>query len=419
MDKKLKTFITVFFIGAAYALIYALPFVQYMFYDPLVKSIGATNAQLGFLIMIYGLGNIFGAPIGGWMADKFNHKTIYLAALAGNAALCFFFAYNLSYTVAIFVWIGLAVTSLFAYFPAHVKIVRLLGEKDGQGKVFGLAEAAGGVGSIIVNSIALYLFARAASEVGGFKLVVLGYGIASVIVCVILWFLIENPGKAKAAEVKKDKVTAGDFLTVLKHPGTWFTGIAIFSVYSLYVSLSYFTPYFTSVLGVSVTFAGAVAIVRTYLIRIVGAPLGGMLGDKMKSVSKAILISGIGAIAVILVIMNVPVGTSTTILITLTLLVSLFTYIGRANMFAVQAEVKIPEKFSATAAGITCAIGFSPDLFQFTLFGNWLDKYGNQGYQYIFIYTIAVLIIGVVNSFLSIKYKKKVESQEAEILEAV
>lgn len=413
MSNKMKTFITVFFMGAGYAIIYALPFVQYMFYDPFVEAIGATNAQLGFLIAIFGIGNIVGAPIGGWMADKFNHKTIYILSLVGNGLLCFLFAANLSYKFAVLIWIGLAVTALFAFFPAHVKIVRLLGDEDTQGQIFGLSEAAGGIGSIIVNTIALFLFAKAATAVGGFRIAVIGYGVASLILAGILWILIENPEKDKAAnkEGNADKITMADFATVLKYPGTWFTGIAIFVVYTLYVSLSYFTPYFTGVLGVSVAFAGGVAIVRTYLIRIIGAPLGGYLGDKLGSVSKAIIIAAIGAIAVIFTIMNVPASVSTNLLIALTLLVSLFTYIGRANMFAVQSEVKIPEKFAATAAGITCAIGFAPDLFQFTLFGNWLDKHGNNGYRYIFIYTMIILAIGIVNAVLSIRFKKKMEVQ--------
>lgn len=410
MKKQLKTFMTVFFMGAGYALIYALPFVQYLFYDPLANALGATNAQLGVLIAIFGIGNIVGAPIGGWLSDKFNHKTIYLLALVGNAALCFLFAFNLNYKFAIIIWVGLAVTALFAFFPAHVKIVRLLGDEDNQGQLFGLSEAAGGIGSIIVNSIALFLFSKAASEAGGFKMAVMGYGLASLIITAILWVLIENPEKVKE-ESKQESITAADFLTVLKHPGTWFTGIAIFAIYTLYVSLSYFTPYFTSVLGVSVAFAGGVAIVRTYLIRIAGAPLGGYLGDKLGSVSKAIIIASVGAIAVIFTIMKVPAGTTTSILIALTLLVSLFTYIGRANMFAVQSEVKIPEKYAATAAGITCAIGFAPDLFQFTLFGNWLDNHGNDGYKYIFIYTMAILVVGIVNAVLSIRFKRKMEAQ--------
>ena len=411
MNKKLKTFITVFFIGAAYAVIYALPFVQYMFYDPLVESIGATNAQLGTLIAIYGLGNIFGAPVGGWLADKFNHKSIYLWSLIGNTILCFLFAYNLSYSFAIIIWIGLAVTSLFAYFPAHVKIVRLLGTEEEQGKIFGLAEAAGGIGSVIVNGIALFLFARAVNSLVGFKYVVIGYGVASAILAVILFFLIDSPVKVSAEDKAKNpdsNITLKYFGVVLKNPGTWFTGIAIFAIYTFYVSLSYFTPYFTGVLGVSATFAGAVAIVRTYVIRTVGAPLGGMLGDKLGSVSKAIIIAAGGGMIVVFIIMGLPVGASTNVIIALTLITAVFAYIGRANMFAVQSEVKIPEKYSATAAGITCAIGFSPDLFQFIMFGNWLDKFGNNGYRYIFIYTIAILAVGIVNAILAIRYKNKI-----------
>ncbi len=407
MNKRMKSFITVFFMGTAFAITYALPFIQYMFYDPLVESLQVTNAQLGVLIAIFGVGNIVGAPIGGWLSDKFNYKSIYILSLVGTAILCFAFAFNLNYSFAVLVWIGLAITALFAFFPAHIKIVRLLGDEDTQGQMFGLSEAAGGIGSIIVNSLGLYLFSKSAVSSIGLRNAIIGYGVAALIIGAILWVLIENPKETK--EDKEEKITMSDFLTVLKYPGTWFTGIAIFSIYTLYVSLSYFTPYFTNVLGVSVAFAGGIAIVRTYLIRIVGAPLGGYLGDKMNSVSKAIIFAATGAIITILIIMNVPASTSTAILIVLTLLVSLFTYIGRANMFAVQSEVKIAEKYSATAAGITCAIGFAPDLFQFTLFGKWLDKYGNLGYRYIFIYTMAILAVGIVNAILSIRFRKKLE----------
>ncbi|WP_313755719.1 MFS transporter [Tissierella sp.] len=412
MNKRLKVFITIFFIGAGYAITYALPFVQHVFADPLAEGLNASYAQLGTLIAIYGIGNVIGAPIGGWLCDKFNHKTIYLLSLVGNGILCFLFAMNMNYKFAIAIWIGLAITGLFAYFPSHVKIVRLLGDEDNQGQVFGLAEAAGGVGSVIVNGIALFLFARAASNVGGIKYVSIGYGVASIVIAAILFFLIDSPEKVtdkKQSDV--DKVKASDFIEVLKLPGTWYTGIAIFCVYSLYASLQSFTHYYTNVLGISATIAGGVAIVRTYVIRTFGAPLGGYVGDKIGSVSKAIGIAAAGAILTILAIMILPHSTPISIFIALTLLVSVFTYVGRANMFAVQSEVKIPEKFSATAAGITCAIGFSPDLFQYTLFGNWIDKYGNGGYKYIFIYTMAILAVGIVNAIFSIRYKKKVETQ--------
>ena len=85
---------------------------------------------------------------------------------------------------------------------------------------------------------------------------------------------------------------------------------------------------------------------------------------------------------------------------------SVVTYVARGNMFAVPAEVKSPERFAAMTAGITCAIGYSPDLFQFQLFGSWLDNLGNDGYRNIFIYTIAIMIVGVLNSLLTFYFKK-------------
>ncbi|MFA5576164.1 MAG: MFS transporter [Tissierellaceae bacterium] len=410
MNKKLKTLITLLFMGTAYSIIYALPFVQYVFYDPMVEGLKATNAQLGVLITIFGIGNLL-APIGGWFSDRFNHKKIFIGGLIATSLLNFLFAFNLNYKFALFIWFGLAISGLLVYFPAHIKIVRLLGDENNQGKIFGLSESAAGIGSVVINTIALFLFSRAISDIVGLKFAVIGYGLAGILAAIVLWFLIEVPDDIQSIK-EEEKIKASDFLTVLKYPGTWFAGIAIFTTYTLYVSLSYFTPYFTSVLGVSVAFSGGLAIVRTYLIRFVGSPLGGMMGDKISSVSKVLAISFASALLIILGFLNLPVGANMTLIIALTLLISVFTYVSRGNMFAVPAEVKSPAKYAAMTAGITCAIGYSPDLFQFILFGHWLDKYGNQGYKYIFIYTMVILLLGIVSSVLTLNFKKKIDGKE-------
>jgi len=411
MKNKVKVLSTLLLMGTAYAIIYALPFIQYVFYDPLVEGLKATNAQLGILIAIFGLGNIFGAPIGGWFSDKFNHKTIYIISIVGTAVLNLVFAYNMNYSFAIFVWLGLAVTGLFAFFPAHIKIVRSLASESDQGKIFGLSESAAGIGSVVVNSIALFLFSRSAVGIIGLKSAILGYGVIALVVAIALYFLLENPTE-KMVTKEEDKVRLKDFMTVLRYPGTWLAGLAIFATYTLYVSLSYFTPYFTNVLGVSVAFSGVLAIVRIYFLRFAGAPLGGYLGDKIKSVSTVLAVAFASAIAIILVFMNLPVGVSMTVIIIFTLLIALSTYVARGTMFAVPAEVRSLKKFAATTAGITCAIGYSPDLFQFTMFGNWLDKHGNAGYTYIFYYTVAVLIVGLVAAIATVRYKHKLEMKE-------
>lgn len=415
MKVKGKVVATVFLMGLAYALIYALPFVQYVFYDPLVEGLNSTNAQLGTLIAIFGLGNIFGAPIGGWVSDRFNTKYVYIIGLLGTAILNFILSFFMSYNVAIFVWIGLAVSGLFAFFPAHIKLVRQLVDEDSQGTIFGLAESAAGIGAVVVNVVALFLFNQVTSQVVGLQMAIRGYGVMTIIVAVILWFVLKSP--SKEAVTAADKIKFKDFGAVLKYPGTWLAGIAIFSSYTLYVSLSYFTPYFTDVLKTSVAFSGGLAIVRTYLTRFVGAPVGGVVGDKLGSVSKVLAGALLASLVIIFTFRLLPVGTSINMLIMFTIILAFFAYMARGTMFAVAAEVKCNPKYAATTAGITCAIGYSPDLFQFTLFGNWLDNYGNQGYDYIFIYTMVVLAVGIASSLFVLKYKKKVDARNSDLNE--
>jgi MFS family permease len=416
-----KTFLTLFFCGMAYAITYAAPFVQYVFYDPTLKALGATNAQLGILVMIFGWGNIVGAPIGGILSDKFNHKTMYICGLMGTSLLSILLAYNLNYDFALFVFAGFAVTGLFLLFPAHIKVVRLLTDENNQGKVFGFAEAFAGLGSVIVNTIALSVFAWYVDEVFGFKAVLIFFGLCGIACSAVLYFLVDGPAKLKekgTIDKAKAPITLSDFFVVLRCPGTWFAGIAVFSTYTLYCSISYFTPYFTNVLGVSVVFSGGLAIIRTYGIRFVMSPVGGVLGDKFGSVTKVLLLSWIGAAVVVTAIMFLPPETPIAVAVILMLLMGVFTFTARGTMFAVPSEVRIPVKYAAITAGIVCAIGYSPDLFIFILFGHWLDTYGNAAYNYIFIYDIVMCALGVVSALLTFRYKRRFAEQVGVPVEA-
>ena len=410
-----KQLLIVFFMGLAFAVVYATPFVQYVFYDDLAGALHATNTQLGFLIAIFGIGNLL-EPFGGALSDKFNTKKVYLLGMFITCALNFLLAMNMSYTFAIFIWAGLAVAGLILYFPAHTKLVRLVGDEESQGTIFGFTESACGLASVIINFIALGLYAKVAvgamGGVAGLKAVIISYGAVGLIATIALVFLLPDPEKAGKGQDGGDsgqetKLSMKEWAGVFKDPRTWFAGIAVFATYSTYQTLSYFTPYFTNVLGATVVGSGAIAIIRTYGIRIVGAPLGGYMGDRIHSVSSVIAtVLACGAV-ITLIFMFMPAGVPSVLLTVMTLVIGFMVHIARGAMFAVPSEVKIPRRYAASTAGVVCAIGFCPDLFQAAMYGHWLDTCGNAGYTRIFIYIIAIMVVGVINGVATVVYKKK------------
>ena len=410
-----KQLLIVFFMGLAFAVVYATPFVQYVFYDDLAGALHATNTQLGFLIAIFGIGNLL-APFGGALSDKFNTKKVYLLGMFITCALNFLLAMNMSYTFAIFIWAGLAVAGLILYFPAHTKLVRLVGDEESQGTIFGFTESACGLASVIINFIALGLYAKVAvgamGGVAGLKAVIISYGAVGLIATIALVFLLPDPEKAGKGQDGGDsgqetKLSMKEWAGVFKDPRTWFAGIAVFATYSTDQTLSYLTPYFTNVLGATVVGSGAIAIIRTYGIRIVGAPLGGYMGDRIHSVSSVIAtVLACGAV-ITLIFMFMPAGVPSVLLTVMTLVIGFMVHIARGAMFAVPSEVKIPRRYAASTAGVVCAIGFCPDLFQAAMYGHWLDTCGNAGYTRIFIYIIAIMVVGVINGVATVVYKKK------------
>lgn len=406
-----KQYLTIFFLGLGYTVVYATPFIQYVFYDPLVAALGCTQQQLGYLITIFGIGNLL-AMFGGVLSDRFNTKKIYMVGVGIICILNLLFAFNMTYSFALVTWAGFAIAGLFLYFPAHIKLSRLVGSEEQQGTIFGFVEAFCGICNVIVNFVALYFFTKFATDkfgVNGLKAAIICYAIIGIITLVFLFFLIPNPDDVVAASTEEaaEKVTLQDWLTVIKSPRTWMSGIAVFSTYTMYCTLAYFTPYFSNVLGVSVAFTGGIAIIRTYGTRFIGAPVGGWLGDRIGSVTTVIGISLAGAIACILIFLKLPQGTSANILIAMTILIAILTYMARGSMFAVPTELQIPRKLAGSTSGFVCAIGYCPDLFIFVLYGYWLDHYGNLGYNRILLFAAAIMAIGVLNTIAVLLYKKK------------
>jgi len=328
-----------------------------------------------------------------------------------------------TFTSAIALWVGFGVSSLVMNYPAHIKIVRSLADDKHQGKIFGFNETFVGLANIVFGAIQMFVFTYFAGGLLGIKASIIVVSLLSLIFAVLVWFVIDNPdenkekAEEKAPKESLPKMTGADYLNIVKSPATWLIGLSIYAMYSAIATLSYFTPYFTEVLGVTVTFSGALAILRLYGMSLIGAPLGGFLTDRVQSASKVLLVVNITIVILLLILMNLGASTSVGTLIVLTLAISLAVYIGRGSYYAVISEMNVPKRYTASTIGIAAALGFSPDLFQFVLFGHWIDKYQAEGYNNMFIYQIVICGLGALTALVVLKIKNKKQKTRSKGIE--
>ena len=78
-----------------------------------------------------------------------------------------------------------------------------------------------------------------------------------------------------------------------------------------------------------------------------------------------------------------------------------------------QPELGIPTKVSATAVAIATLIGYLPDMFVHTMFGNWIDQSGAAGYNKILLYGVGTAVLGIIAAVLAVIQSKKVAQRKA------
>ena len=108
-----------------------------------------------------------------------------------------------------------------------------------------------------------------------------------------------------------------------------------------------------------------------------------------------------------------PGGTSGGLLVVLLLLVGIAMFLCKGTYFSIQPEMGIPTHISAMAVAIATFVGYIPDMFVHTMFGNWIDAYGDAGYTKILFYGVGTAVLGVIAAVWAIAQAKKVAKRNA------
>ncbi|MCY6960090.1 MFS transporter [Clostridium brassicae] len=404
-NKNLKRFLIIFILAFGTTAMYSLPYMKSSFYDPMQQSLHLTHTQIGNLLSLYGMIGMISYFVGGWFADKFSVKKLITFSLVSSGALGFYFATLPSYNMLLLTFILWGFTTILTFFSASIKVVRMQGSQSEQGRIFGFYEGLSGIAGTIISFIGLYLFGKFTQITVGFKYVIWLYSASSIICGILLFFLIEE---------NKDDTTSENALNfksmakIIAMPKAWLIGIIIFSTYLVFSSLTYLSPYLSKVYVMPITLVSALSIIRTYVIKMGASPIAGILTDKIGSSIKVMFVGFILTAISVGTYLIIPKANTFIWIAVINMLVLTSILCGfRGIYFASVSESNIPIEITGAIVGFASLVGFSPDAFYYTLAGNWLDKYGQKGYNYIFILSLMAAILGVFATYLLNKINKK------------
>lgn len=386
--------------------IYKLGFMKDAFYVPMQEFMGLSHTQIGGAVSIAGWISTFGFLAAILVVDRISKKIMIPASLIGICLCGLWLSTFPSYPVFLLIYCLLAICADMLYWPTMLKTVRLLGNEDEQGRMFGILEAGRGLMDTIVAFCALGIFSAFGSNEAGLRAAILFYAVVPGVIAIIAYFLLEPdeaPAEAAApAESEEPKKKSNDTISrALKNKKIWLVSFNVFFVYSVYCGLTYFIPFLEEAYALPAVLVGVYGVINQYGLKMLGGPVGGFITDKvLHSATKYLQICFVIVAAILVVFACLPhkqLGIVIGMIITLT--ISAFVFSMRAVFFAPMDEVKVPRDITGSAMSIGSFLGYLPGAFMYAIYGAILDHFeGMSGYRIVFI---VMAVFAVIGFFLS------------------
>ena len=411
-EKMARNFWAIIIVAFGGAIIYGLPYFRYDYYDAYLEVYNLTDTQMGVFGSILGVFGMISYLFGGIVSDRFSTRTILTVSLIGTGLGGFVHLLPLNFTALVCLYAFWGVSSLFAFWPCCIKAVRILSGSGDQGKAFGFFEGGRGIGAGLMATGAVFAFKIGAGQmddqVAGMRYAIIFYSVLTILMGVLVFFKVQDETMEKS-----DRVTFKGIGELLRMPAVWIIGFVTFCNYVFTLSMYYFTPYLTEILGATVTFAAALAASKRWF-SLLGNVGGGIVTDKVGT-GRMLLISfivmAVGTVGMLLLPQN---SGSIMIFTVLFVIVYIFYNVNYAMTWAMMDEGAIPERLSGSAAGLISTIGYLPEIFCSLLAGIMIDQNpGWEGYRNYFGFVTAMLVIGAVLVMIWIKYLNKKKKEEA------
>lgn len=386
------------------SVIYTPMYLKGVFYDPLIQALGASNAELGAMVSLYGITAVICYLPSGIIADKFRMRTLAWVGFIGTAVLTFAYAMLPSITMCYVLFAGMGVTSILIWWGTRFKVIRLCCEEDEYPARIGVSYSIYGAAGLIIGLINVAIVAAFPVPAQGVQVLLVFLGVVIAVLGVLSFILIPD---FKGEIDKEAKLfSLSDVAEAVKTPGVIWACLAYFCVYCVYQGATYTTPYLTS-LGADPNLVNVAGLIRTYGIGLLAGPVLGVIAARIKS-TKTILGCFLLAIVVLAVFIALPQDPSMAIVATcLVVVFGFFTYGAFSIGSSPLSELGIPMRIFGTAVGLLSVIGYVPDVFIHTWYGSMIDASGDAAFNMIFGFEIMFAVIGVVMLVMCLRTVKK------------
>ena len=394
------------------SVIYTPVYLKNVFYEPLMKGLNCTNADLGALLSCYAIVALITYLPAGILADKVRMRTLSWVGFGGTAILTFIYAMLPSIQMLYVVFVGFGITSILIWWGTRFKIVRLCCSEEDYASEIGISYSIYGAAGLVVGLINTAIVSAIADASQGIQALLIFLGVFIAVLAVLSIIFVPN---FKGEIDKNSKMfSLAEVVQAIKHPGVLWACLAYFFVYLVYQGVTYTTPFMTTCFAAPVAVVSVVGLIRTYGIGLVAGPAAGFFADKLKSPCKSILVFFAACIVVLAAFIFMPRTPELVIPIAVLIVVLGFVTYGAFSIGSSPlTEAKVPMNIFGTASGLLSIIGFLPDTFVHTWFGGMIDAQGAAAFDTIFMALCVFAVLGCICLVMTRRAMKKNAAAEA------
>lgn len=413
--KLQRNFGAVLILAFSGSVIFGLPFFRFDYYDVYISTYHLTNTQMGVFGTVIGVFGIISYLFGGIIADGLPIRKIIVVSLFATGIGGLLHLLPLGFTGLLLIYALWGISTTFAFWPACVKAVRVMSDEDSYGKAYGFFEGTQNVGGAVIALAAVIIFrfgtTSMENEVLAMKYAIIFYSFVNIAMAIFAMYAVKDEKILLNAE----PVSFKGIKEVIKNPAVWIICMVSFCNHVFCLSIYYYIPYVTDILGAGVAFGAMLGVLRKFG-SIGGNVVGGYLADTFGT-AKIMLLAFIVMLAGQAVMLFIPAGTGSVFIISaLFICILVFFHMNYAMAWTMMSEGAVPVKYCGTAAGLICTAGAIPETFVSLLAGNIIDNNpGAIGYKYFFCFLTVVIALGLCLILVWRKYLKHAKTDRSQM----